>query len=110
MSQGRPVETSSDSGDSSDLENSVALEIDLDGTLLVDPLDEGTFLIDPTDVDAGSLVTVASFSHHYRVSPDNMPASREKNIKQWRRCQLLWEDHYTDISVDDIMPFHTNLL
>ena len=105
MSQGRPVETSSDSGDSSDLENSVALEIDLDGTLLVDPLDEGTFLIDPTDVDAGSLVTVASFSHHYRVSPDNMPASREKNIKQWRRCQLLWEDHYTDISVDDIMPF-----
>ena len=55
MSQGRPVETSSDSGDSSDLENSVALEIDLDGTLLVDPLDEGTFLIDPTDVDAGSL-------------------------------------------------------
>ena len=48
--------------------SSISLEVDLDGTFLVDPL----------DVDADSLLTVASFSHHFRVSPDNMPAVRRR--------------------------------
>ena len=76
-------------------EGSISLEFDLDGTFLVDPL----------DIDSGSLHTVASFSYEYRVSPDTMPVSRDKTVKQWRKCQLLWEDHYEDITVDEIMPF-----
>ena len=78
-----------------DADSSVSLEVDLDGTFLVDPL----------DVDGGSLNTVASFSYHYRVSPDTMPGNREKMLKLFRTAQLQWEDQYEGISADDIMPF-----
>ena len=97
-----------DSPELSDANSSVSLSIDLDGTLLEDPLEElgGTFYIDPTDVDADSLHTVASFSHHYRVSPDNMPGvTRASQVKTFRRAQLLWDDHYEGVNADQIMPF-----
>ena len=89
------------SSDTSDTEestanSSISLEVDLDGTFLVDPL----------DVDADSLLTVASFSHHFRVSPDNMPAvTRASQVKAFRRAQLLWEDHYEGVTADQIMEF-----
>ena len=88
--------------------SSIGLEVDLDGTLLVDPLEDlgNTFRVDPADIDADSLQTVASFSCHYRVSPDNMPAvTRASQVKIFRRAQLLWDDHYEDITADAIMEF-----
>ena len=97
-----------DNSDPSDDNTSVSLSIDLDGTLLEDPLaDVGTtFRVDPQDIDAGSLHTVASFSYNYRVSPDNMPAAtRAGQVRVFRRAQLLWDDHYEGLTADEIMPF-----
>ena len=85
----------SEASRATDADSSVSLEADLDGTYLVDPL----------EVEGGSLVTVASFSYNYRVSPDIMPVTRDKHLKNFRRLQLLWEDQYDGITANDIMEF-----
>ena len=60
--------------DEGPFEESGSLALDLDGT----------FLIDPEDREAGSLHTVASFSHDFRVSPDSIAATRNKYLRNYR--------------------------
>ena len=95
------------SSQESDVGSAVSLEVDLDGTDLIDPLDnlDETFVVDPEYEDSNSLLTVASFSRNYRVSPDIMPPSKAKMLSSFRRIILLWDDQYKDITANDIMEF-----
>ena len=97
------------SGRLSEADSSVSLEVDLDGTELIDPLEnlDATFVVDPADEESDSLITVASFSRKFRVSPDIMPGTNTKkaHLQNFRKIQLLWEDQYKDITADDIMEF-----
>ena len=85
----------------------VSLEVDLDGTYLVNPIE-----------DWGSLETVYSQHHSHRVTPEpgydytDIPdcdqcamAPKDKQLKAFKTNRLLWVDQYKDLRPESVLSF-----